>query len=87
MFKIFEKFGTSVSNMANEVESKGYSVDASYGEESVKVVRRSDQQVVIELEGEDAVEFINYAEDLATASDVDIATALLAQAKSYVDVL
>lgn len=83
-------FGTksltkSVEAMATQVEAAGYSVDASYGEATVKILRVSDWQVMSLLEEEAAVEFIEYAEKLATDAKTDLATALLAEAKSYVD--
>lgn len=84
MFGI-KRLKTSVKEMAAEVEAAGYSVDASYGEEYVKIIRRSDQKVMTLLEDEEAVRFIEYATKLRNDADVDIATALLAEAKSYAD--
>lgn len=75
----------SVTNMAAQVEAKGYSVDASYGEEYVKIIRREDQKVMSLIEGDAAVHFVEYATDLARDADIDIATALLAESKPYVD--
>ena len=75
----------SVNEMATKVEDAGYIVDASYGEATVKIIRLVDRATMTLLENEDAVQYIEYAEKLATDANTDIATALLAEAKSYID--
>lgn len=81
----FDNLNQTVNEMAEKVEAAGYSVDASYGEEYVKIIRRSDQKVMTLLENEDAIRFIEDAERLATDAKTDIATTLLAEAKFYAD--
>ncbi|MCA1800190.1 MAG: flagellar protein FlaG [Actinobacteria bacterium] len=85
MFKSFS-LNQSIIDMAAQVEKSGYSVDASYGEATVKIINRETREVVVEFEEENAVDFIENAENLASDARVDIATALLAEAKQYTDV-
>ncbi|MCA1800685.1 MAG: hypothetical protein LC650_05275 [Actinobacteria bacterium] len=85
MFKSFS-LNQSIIDFAKDVERAGYSVDASYGEATVKIINRAAQEVVVEFTEADAVDFIENAENLATDARVDIATALLAEAKQYTDV-
>ena len=75
----------SVESMAEKVEAAGYAVDASYGEEYVKFVQLESGKVVAQLDNDEAVRFIEYAQELAKAAKTDFASALLAEAKPYVD--
>jgi len=83
---MFGNLKKSAQSMAQKTDAAGFTVEASYGEEYVRLVRKTDRKTVTELTGEDAVSFINYAEDLATAAGIDLETAMLAEAKPYADV-
>lgn len=81
----FTSLKDSVTQLAQQVQQAGYSVDASYGEEYVKIIRKQDQVVTSMLDGNAATEYIDHSTSLAKAASVDITTALLAEAKAYVD--
>ena len=75
-----------VTEMAEYVRRSGYSVSVSVcmGEETVYINDEDGNDVFI-LMYQEAVDFIDRAEELATEAGVDINTALDCEAKSYVD--
>jgi len=75
-----------VTEMAEYVRRSGYSVSISdcMGEETV-YINDEDGNDVYTLMYQEAVDFIDRAEELATDSGLDIEEALYCEAKSYVD--
>jgi len=79
----------SVTEVAEQVKNDGYVVqEAINGAEYVRIFNIADtDDILFEFEDEAAVRYIKEAELIAVENDVDIVTALLANAQQYVDSL
>jgi len=77
----------SITDIANEVEQLGFDIEASYGEATVTIRNTITGEAEVTLTGEAAIDFIENAQDCASEARVDLNTAMLADARSYINSL
>jgi len=86
MFKNLFSMKAGVEEMAAAVATN-FAVEASYGEATVVVRNKATGDAAFTLIEEAAVEFIEASENLADSTGLDLNTAMLAEAKAYVNCL